>query len=212
MNYLKKYSCFKTLYFNLHYFGLRGLTLPVLIGRKFKLKKMQGKVIIPDSLNRRIYLGTNDYQRFENYGYWINSGTIEFLGTCSIANGTYISVKKDAHFTLGNNVYIGGNNTFSCDNSISIGDDTGIAWNVTIMDDDSHRILDESGALMNPPLPISIGKHVWVGFDTRIMKGSVIPNHSIVACGSTITKEFSEDHVIIGGFNKVLKKSIYWEV
>jgi len=204
-------SLFKTLYFNFHYFGLRGFSFPVLVGRKFKLKKMKGTVIIPDHMEHKIFLGRNDYGRMTNHGYWINSGTVQFLGNCHIGNGTTISVKKDAHLTLGNNLFIGGNDLISCDTAITIGSDCALAWNVTIMDDDSHRILDSTGAVINLPCPISIADHVWIGFDVRIFKGASIPKHCVVAAGSTITKEFHEEHLLLGSINTILKENINWK-
>ena len=39
-------SPLKTLIFNLHYFGLKGFYLPVLVARNVELNKMQGSVIL----------------------------------------------------------------------------------------------------------------------------------------------------------------------
>lgn len=204
-------SIIKTLYFNLHYFGIRGLRIPVLVSKKFKLKKMGGTVLLPDTLEHRIFLGRNDYKRMENYGYWSNAGTVCFLGSSHIGNGTYISVKKDACLTIGDQVFLGGDDIISCDVSITIGSKSTISWNVTIMDDDSHHILDEAGHIINPPAPIFIGEHVWIGFDNHIFKGATIPNHCVVAAGSTITKAFSEEHLLLGNVNQILKTSINWK-
>ena len=41
-------SPLKTLIFNLHYFGLRGLKFPVLVFNNFKLKKCSGVVELSD--------------------------------------------------------------------------------------------------------------------------------------------------------------------
>lgn len=41
-------SILKTLQFNLHYFGLRGLKFPVLIFKNFRLNKLCGKVQLRD--------------------------------------------------------------------------------------------------------------------------------------------------------------------
>lgn len=41
-------SILKTLQFNLHYFGLRGLKFPVLIFKNFRLNKLCGKVELRD--------------------------------------------------------------------------------------------------------------------------------------------------------------------
>ena len=211
LNELFATSIIKTLYFNLHYFGIRGLYLPVLVNKKFKLKKMEGVVLLPEKLEGRIFLGRNDYERMENFGYWSNAGTVCFLGNCHIGNGTHICVTKNACLTLGNRVFIGGNDIISCDNSITIGANTTISWNVTIMDDDRHHILDKTGHKITPSMPISIGEHVWIGFDNHILKGATIQNNCVVAAGSTITKAFLEEHLLLGNVNQILKTSINWK-
>ena len=83
-----------------------------------------------------------------------------------------------------------------------------ISWNVTIMDSDLHNIMDVNQAIYNLPKAVSIGIHTWIGFDTNILKGSVIPDGCIVAAGSTICKSFSQKGLLLGGTNSILKEQV----
>ena len=58
---------------------------------------------------------------------------------------------------------------------------------------------------------VNIGKHVWIAPNTKIMKGSVIPDGCIIGSDTTIAKEFSiENSLIVGRPAKVVKKDIFW--
>ena len=208
---LISFSFIKTLIFNLHYFGLKGLTFPVIIGKRFKLRLLQGTVTIPDKLEHKIYLGKNDFGWMNGIGTWKNKGHIHFEGSAYIGNGTRISVDHDAHLYLGDKLYCSGNALISCDKMISIGDDSMLSWNVTIMDNDAHKIMDASNTIYNFPKDIHIGSHVWIGCDSHILKGSSIPNGSIVAAASTISKSFSKENILLGETNRILKEGVFWK-
>lgn len=47
--------------------------------------------------------------------------------------------------------------------------------------------------------PIKIGKFCWIGANAVILPGVTLPDHTIVAAGSVVTKSFSKKNWIIGG-------------
>lgn len=203
---------FKTFYFNLKYFGIRGLSLPVIVSRKFKLKKMGGFVVLGESLNGKIFLGRSETYFLEGRGVWHNEGKVCFNGKCILGSGLKMCIGKEGKLEIGSSVYMTGNSLIYCNSNTKVGDGTGIGWNVTLMDTDQHKIMDSNKEIKNNSNGIFIGAHVWIGINSTILKNSSIPYGSVVAAGSIVSKEFTEERVLIGGTNKVLKNDIHWEV
>ena len=68
------------------------------------------------------------------------------------------------------------------------------------------------GERLNHNRPIAVGKHVWIGAECKILKGTVIPDGCIIAANTCIYKRFDEENCIIGGYPaKIIKKDIWWE-
>lgn len=54
---------------------------------------------------------------------------------------------------------------------------------------------------------IVIGNNVWIGANVVILPGVVIPNNTVVAAGSVVTKKFVDEYTLIAGNPaKVLKE------
>lgn len=116
-------------------------------------------------------------------------------------------------------VYIGDDCLISCANSIEIGSYTLIAHGVQIFDNDSHPLdwnlrqqdwqMIMAGQAQNRPAiataPIRIGQHVWLGFNSIILKGVTIGDRSIIAAGSVVTSDIPSDVVAGGNPAKVIK-------
>ncbi len=201
----------KTLYFNFHYLGWYGIHLPVIVSRNFRLKRMKGKVILGNKRKGKVFLGRNDCIHLDGKGIWANEGKITFDDKCFIGNGTKISVLENGHLTFGSEVYITGNSRLVCEHSISIGKQSIISWDVTIMDSDQHSILDEFKHVINNPKAIVIGDKTWIGMGSLLLKGTVLPRETIIAAKSIISKAFTESNCILGNVNEVMKKQIFWE-
>lgn len=43
--------------------------------------------------------------------------------------------------------------------------------------------------MFQPPQPVHIGNHVWVGMNATIMKGVTIGDNAIIAAGALVTKD-----------------------
>lgn len=204
-------SFLRTLRFNLHYFGLSGLRLPVLVGRKFRLGVLRGRVTLPQGLRQKIFLGRDDFGYMRSRGDWCNQGQVCFEGPCYIGNGTRISVGLKGQLTLGSGLYLSGEDLLICKKAISLGADSMLSWGVTVIDSDLHTILDENGASVNPPSPVRTGQHTWIGFEARLLKGANIPDGCIIAAGSTISKPFHEPNCLLGGINQQLRTGVFWQ-
>lgn len=96
--------------------------------------------------------------------------------------------------------------------AITIGEDCMFSNDVEIRNGDSHVILDkETGKRTNYAKPITIGNHVWLTAHVRVLKGSVIPDESIVGNSSVFSGKFDTPNAIYAGNPaKLVKAGITW--
>lgn len=98
-------------------------------------------------------------------------------------------------------------------NKIVIGDDCMFSWDVTILDSDNHPIFNETGTRLNPPMPVHIGNHVWLGCNVTILKGSHIADNSVVAACTCVASNCKTPNAIYLNTNakvESLKENINW--
>lgn len=137
-------------------------------------------------------------------------GTCYIDGNVLVGKGGMIEVANGATLSIGNNTTITGNTTIISTQEISIGDCCMISWENLIMDSDFHNIMDvNTSKVMPKQKSIIIGNHVWIGCRCTILKGTSIPDDSIVASNSKISKTFTLSNVMIGS-NNILKENVDW--
>jgi acetyltransferase-like isoleucine patch superfamily enzyme len=96
--------------------------------------------------------------------------------------------------------------------AITIGDDVMIAADVQIRADDGHPIFDvRSGKRVNMPRSITIGSHVWLGFQSCVLGGAVIGDGTVVGMRSIVTRRLPNNVIAAGVPAKVVKRDIAWE-
>lgn len=147
--------------------------------------------------------GTVD-QRFRR-GCWEVEGDVEFAGSAFFGHGPAVSVGPSGRLRVGDGFSCTATSTFICQESLEIGDRCSVSWDSLVMDSDFHSI---NGEPANSP--VVIGDDVWVGCRVTILKGSVIPNSSIVAAGAVLSKRLNEERAVYGGTNKLLKRDVTW--
>lgn len=127
-----------------------------------------------------------------------------------LANG------KNSNITIGDNISI--RNTCEIvarpenNLSVKIGDDCMFASRILIRATDGHTVKSKAtGKTLNYGKPVEIGNHVWIGNDVTILKGSKIPDNSVVAATATVTRAFTEPNAIYAGVPaKLVKTGIDW--
>lgn len=207
-------SILKTLQFNLHYFGLRGLKFPVLIFKNFRLNKLCGKVELRDWSFGAVRLGQQMVGIIDDRsekGIWsVGGGTVCFNGKVKIGSSCRICCNEKGRIIFEDGVNITGRTAVVSDNRITIGKDSLISWDCLLMDTDFHNVIYQ-GKPVNNSKAIYLRDHVWIGCRSTILGGADIPENSIVEAGSVLTKTFAEENILLGGNNRILKKNILWD-
>lgn len=211
---LLQISLLKSAYFNLKCFGLKGLTFPVIVSRDCRLK-LRGRVEVANYKFATITIGFggSDGVVENRYSYFsVARGTsVIFAGRAGISAGN--SVRVDAGTLLiGNNFSTNKNCFIACSKGVSIGDDVTFGWNINVRDNDGHVVINKISGGVSESAPVRVGNHVWVASFAHILKGTTIPDDSVVAYGSIVTKAFDGSNLLIGGVPaKVLKEDIDWK-
>ena len=129
---------------------------------------------------------------------------------------------------IGDNVHIGGA-MFISRESITVGNDVTMAWDITIYDHNSHSIHWEDRKNDNQQCyedyinhngnnitnkdwsnvksaPIVIKDKVWIGFGVTVLKGVTIGEGSVVGAKSVVTKDVPAWSVVAGNPAQVVKQ------
>ncbi|MGB8452032.1 MAG: hypothetical protein WCD89_06840 [Anaerocolumna sp.] len=214
---LKQISIFKTLLFNIYYFGLAAMIRNgpyCFVSKNVKLLCLKGEVKVNNPKKHRILLGFGFDTSFVDRPYerfiWHNTGTVVFNGYGEIRLASRIDNSGILEF--GENIVCNSFMTIICHKKIYLGNNCGISWRTLLMDTDYHDILDETGKVINPDKEIIIRDHVWIGCNVTILKGTDINSQSIIAAGAVLSgKKITEQNVIIGSNGKIIKRNIYWK-
>lgn len=131
-------------------------------------------------------------------------------GNFKVFYGASIEVFSGGTLTLGSG-YINSNCVVACAKQITIGNGATIARNVCIYDSDHHILYGENGTPVNPPAPVVIGDHVWIGIGAIILKGVTIGDGAVIAAGAVVTRDVPPRSVAAGNPAKVIKKTVDWK-
>lgn len=95
---------------------------------------------------------------------------------------------------------------------IIVGNDCMFSNEIQIRPSDAHSVVDLNGKRLNPAEDIIIGNHCWICLGVSILKGTHIPDHTVVGAGAVCTKKYTETHCVLAGNPaKVVKKQIDWD-
>lgn len=136
------------------------------------------------------------------------------IGTSTkICEGTTIlTAGGDIH--IGTNCQIGGNNYFTCQENIKIGNNVLFASNVSIISGE-HNYQDVNVPIMDQGsrvAPVEIGD----GINVTVLSGTTIGKHCVVETNSLVRGNFPDYCVIVGNPARIIKQYDYadkqWKV
>jgi len=132
--------------------------------------------------------------------------TARFIGPCKI------TMEGNSVLHIGENVGIREVSFLLRDANINVGELCMFSHNVFLRNTDSHKVISlDSNQIMNPSKDISIGKHVWIGQNSTILKGVSIGDDSIIAMGTVVTKDVPANSIAAGNPTRIVKTGITWD-
>lgn len=154
----------------------------------------------------------------------LNAGGLRLKSGCQLAVGEQSQVlaavifdKENASISIGHRSFVNG--TLIAAESIDIGDDVLISWNVTVVDHDSHAIAfsQRSQDAVNwltsqkdwTPVkiaPVKICDKAWIGFNSIILKGITIGEGAVIGAGSVVTKDVPAWTIAAGNPARVIRE------
>lgn len=121
----------------------------------------------------------------------------------------YENIKFSPLIKIGNHVSIEQNLHLTCANSVTIGDNTAIANNVTITDID-HPYTDISIPIEKQAIntkPVSIGADSKIFSNAVILQGVHLGKHTVVAANALVRAGVYPDYCVLAGIPaKIVKK------
>ena len=130
---------------------------------------------------------------------------------CSCDGGNII-IGKDCQMIAGG-LFLKIEDDGNVKHRIEIGDGTNIARECIIRASDGHTLYDpETHLPLNPPDDIIIGKHCWITSRCTLIKGTVLPDNTVVGANSLVNKKFTEEHTMIAGSPaKIIRRNVFWD-
>ena len=135
-----------------------------------------------------------------------------------IYEGSSLTLHNAAKMTFGRNFCLGHNSILYANGldgaEFTVGDDCAIAGDAVVRNDDAHTIFDvQTRDILNRPRGLRLGNHVWVTFRCTLLKGTSLPDNTIVGCGTICTKAFTEPNTIIAGMPpRVVRRGVSWSI
>lgn len=120
------------------------------------------------------------------------------------------TMRPGAEIRIGHDVGLSGT-TICAAQDVKIGDQTLIGANVTIVDTDFHS-LDPEGRRYCPDeskvrcAPVSIGRNVFIGAGSTILKGVTIGENSVIGAGSVVSADIPMNSIAAGTPCRVVRQ------
>ena len=96
--------------------------------------------------------------------------------------------------------------------TLHIGNECMFSDRIDIRTTDNHAIIDmDTSKRINFEENITIGDKVWIGTGVNILKGSLLPDGTIVGARSVVTKQYQQNNsVIVGNPARVVRNNVRW--
>jgi acetyltransferase-like isoleucine patch superfamily enzyme len=194
-----------------NHFRVHGKENKLEFSRSF-LKKTQINI---HGNNNKVIFGEKCYLINSLISIQGNNNNIQLGNMVFMTDGELYIEDDNGSFLIGDKTSICGHTHLACieGKSISIGKNCLFSRDVVFRVGDSHSIIDMEGKRINPSQDIQIGNHVWFGNKTILTKGACIAENSIVATGAIVTKNFTQQNVILAGIPaQIIKENVNWDI
>ena len=166
------------------------------------------------------YINKNDSSYIKNTHILIygNNNNITFHDDCTVAGLRILIIGDNNLIEFGKGTRVNAS-TFQPTvmnalggKSIIIGEGSLFSNNIEIHTTDYHGIYNSKGERINSDKNILIGKHVWIGLGTKVLKGTEIADGCVVGAGSVLSGLYQKENTVIAGNPaKTIKEQIFWQ-
>ena len=179
--------------------------LPIVVEGPLRIEIGEGaRVVLPDDAAKgTITLGSRHetYKAEAGKAQFSIFGTWEVNGCIRIGPDSCVYIHRGATLTTGRDVYVARDSQIECAERVAIGDRV-LAGEIYICDSAGHRVTH--GADVQPMTrPIAIGDDCYFGFRTLVLRGAVVPPHSVIGSGAVCTRDYGaahpEGHLLLTG-------------
>lgn len=157
----------------------------------------------------QIGMGYAAFMHKHDVTYLNVKGSLIFQDKYSIGKGCRFDIGDGAMARFGRG-YVNAKSNFIIKHGITIGDGSVISWGCQFLDEDFHHVTytEKKG---KTPL-IEIGRHVWIGSNVTVLKGSRIADGCVVASGAVVSSVFEKQNCLIAGNPaKVVREDVEWK-
>jgi acetyltransferase-like isoleucine patch superfamily enzyme len=129
-------------------------------------------------------------------------------GVVSLQRGVRIVVDS-GELQIGHGTNVNGLSKILVAESVRIGSECTVSWDVQILDNDFHTITVD-GRTGATKAPVLIGDRVWIGTRAVILKGVEIGAGAVVAAGAVVSRDVPPGTVVAGMPARVVGKVDAW--
>ncbi|MFA9288569.1 MAG: DapH/DapD/GlmU-related protein [Weeksellaceae bacterium] len=125
-----------------------------------------------------------------------------------IGRNAWLQTGDKGDLNIGQGTQIGRNVMITTEQSIEIGEECLLSYNVSLMDHDHETNKPELSPMksgITKPKSIEIGEHCFIGAHSFILKGVKLGKHCVVGANTVVTKSFPAYSVIAGNPAKLIK-------
>lgn len=192
-----RFNYFMTIVLNLRLLPFRqAIRLPIVVYSPCETLIRRSRVSINKDARIRfgmIAIGRND-DRFissrERVYFQMIDSIINVSGNFRLSPGCTIRMVHGI-LNLGNNSVMGGGSKILCNKSITIGNGVRIAFGCVCCDTNYHYF-SINRKVQNCDGSVIIGDKSWIGNNSTVCKGTILPNFSILAARSLVNKDYSK--------------------
>ena len=210
-----QHNWFAIIYFNFKMLPFRqAIHLPFDFYHKIRFNDLTGKIrLLHKPYRGMIKIGGRGSDVFPRLCSVITlRGTWEVGANIELGTGFSLVVEKNGKLTLKDKVRIGAYSKVYCTEKIEIDTEVDLSWECQVFDTNFHYIQNvNTKEIPSINSPIKIGSYCWIGNRVNIMKGTVLPDYTIVASNSLCNKNYSDvlAYSLVAGSPAQVKKNGY---
>jgi acetyltransferase-like isoleucine patch superfamily enzyme len=113
---------------------------------------------------------------------------------------------RGAVLSIGDGTFVNHRTELVAHERVTIGRDCLLAWDVLVLDCDSHRV--DGGPRS---APVTIGDRVWIGCRATVLKGVTVGDGAVVAAGAVVVHDVPPRALVAGNPARVVREDVDWQ-